>query len=154
MKHNPNAVSVAQLQERLGAQSAAGTTVRHAQVRNSAAGRTTAKVFAGAAIAGGAALVSGPMAQAQSAEVPTPEQIQDMATQVYNDHFAGQIDQATAQQYADVAGIDLGSLSDVIPRRRSRTDCRRSHLRVRSALGHLPQRHRLRRPGRDPDVCR
>lgn len=115
MKHNPNAVSVAQLQERLGAQSAAGTTVRHAQARNSAAGRTTAKVFAGAAIAGGAALVSGPMAQAQSAEMPNPEQVQDMATQVYNDHFAGQIDQATAQQYADVAGIDLGSLSDVIP---------------------------------------
>lgn len=116
MSHNPNAVSVAQLAERLGAQQTSGAT-RHAAARTSVTGRATAKVVAGAAIAGGAALASGPLAHAQSADLPSPEQIQGMAQDLYA-QYGDQLTpdmQAQAQQYADVAGFDLGSLSDIIP---------------------------------------
>ncbi|WP_333619777.1 M23 family metallopeptidase [Dietzia sp.] len=118
MKHNSNAVSVAQLAERLGAQQT--TVTRHAAARNTAAGRTTAKIVAGAAIAGGAVLASGPIASAQSAEIPAApsiEEIQAFANDLYA-QYGGQLTpdmENQARQYADVAGIDLSFLQSLFP---------------------------------------
>lgn len=114
MYMNSKAVSVAELQNRLGAEQTSASAGRHrAQARRS--GRATAHVVAGAAIAGGAAMASAPFASAQSVDPAQAQDIFAAVNQGLQDNFGVQIDQNAAQQYADASGIDFGSLGSALP---------------------------------------
>lgn len=117
MNHNPNAVTVAELVARVGETSHAGSARRHTKAPAAGPGRTTAGIVAGAAIAGGAAIAAAPLASAQSSELPANDQIQQLATQIVNDGMGDQLDPVIDQygEYADVAGVDLGSFGAAIP---------------------------------------
>lgn len=115
MYMNSKAVSVAELQNRLGAeQTSAGAGRHRAQARRSVS-RTTAHVMAGAAIAGGAAMAGAPLASAQSVDPAQAQDIFDQVNQGLADNLGIQIDPNVAQQYADIPGIDFGSLGNAIP---------------------------------------
>ena len=117
MNHNPNAVTVTELVARVGGASHGGSARRHAKGAAAGRGRTTAGIVAGAAIAGGAAIAAAPLASAQSSELPANDQIQQLATQVVNDGLGDQLAPVVDQygEYADVAGVDLGSFGAALP---------------------------------------
>ncbi|ANI91880.1 SPBc2 prophage-derived uncharacterized transglycosy lase YomI [Dietzia timorensis] len=117
MKHNPNEVTVADLAKRIGYVSDSTMAHRHSQRDNAGRRRTSVSVLAGAAIAGGAAFAASPIAAAQSAELPTSDQVQQAAGQMAND-FLGDELVPVVEEYGDVAGaagVDLGSFGDAIP---------------------------------------
>lgn len=115
MYKNSNAVSVAELQNRLGAEQTSAGTGRHRAQTRRGVGRATAHVVAGAAIAGGAAVAGAPFASAQSVDPAQAQDIFDQVNQGLADSFGIQIDPAAAQQYADMSGLDFGSLGAAIP---------------------------------------
>lgn len=99
-------VSFAELVDRLGVESSAASTGRHRAVRSSGGfGRVVAGAVAGAALSGGMAMAAAPVASAQSAEMPTPEQVGEMAQGVAQE--IGLTDQQI-RDYAAMPG--LGSL--------------------------------------------
>lgn len=117
MKHNPQAVTVAELAQRIGQHSETTAVHRHAKSPCASRKRASAGVLAGAAITGGAAIAASPLAAAQSTELPAPEQVQELAGQMANDHFGDELTPALEEygDFADVAGVDLGSLGNSIP---------------------------------------
>lgn len=73
-------VPFAELAAQLGLEGTAASAGRHrAASTGSSAGRAAAGVLAGAALSGGVALAAAPAASAQSAEMPDPAQIGQMA---------------------------------------------------------------------------
>src|SRR5699024_2159938 len=72
-------VSFAELADRLGAGAPSASGGRHRAVRSTGVGRIVAGAVAGAALSGGAAMAAAPVASAQSAEIPSPEQLGQMA---------------------------------------------------------------------------
>lgn len=117
MKQNPHAITVAELAQRVGYVSDSGAVRRHAKNAKARGGRTSAGILTGAAIAGGAAIAASPLATAQSAEIPAPEQIKELAGQMASEHFGEELAPTLAEysEFANVAGVDLGSLGDPIP---------------------------------------
>lgn len=73
-------VSFAELTDRLGVECSAASAGRHRAVRSSSGmGRIVAGAVAGAALSGGVAMAAAPAASAQSSEIPSPEQVGQMA---------------------------------------------------------------------------
>ena len=98
-------VSFAELADRLGAGAPSASGGRHRAVRSTGLGRIVAGAVAGAALSGGAAMAAAPVASAQSAEIPSPEQLGQMAGD------AAQQMGITEDQIRDYAGDPaLGSL--------------------------------------------
>lgn len=89
-------VSFTELADRLGAEGTAASAGRHRAVRSAGGmGRIVAGTIAGVALSGGAAMAAAPVASAQSAELPSPEQVGQMA-----------------QDYAADAGISPDQIRD------------------------------------------
>ena len=73
-------LSFTELADRLGAPGSSATAGRHRAVRPAhGMGRIVAGAVAGAALSGGVAMAAAPAASAQSAELPSPDQLGQMA---------------------------------------------------------------------------
>lgn len=101
-------ISFTELADRLGAAGSGATAGRHRAARSGhGMGRMVAGAVAGAALSGGLAMAAAPAASAQSAEMPSPEQLGQMAQD-----FAQGIGLSEAQirDYALDPALALGSV--------------------------------------------